>query len=96
MEVCNLCGKKIEKDLPFNCKYCNLIYCPNCRLPENHTCSGLKKGNRFIGKKYAEDNYDEPKEESIKNIEEDEPKLSRAPRPIIWMKLKNWFNRLFE
>jgi very-short-patch-repair endonuclease len=46
MSLCKYCNSKID-GLPFNCKRCNNIYCDLHRLPENHICVGLKKGNLF-------------------------------------------------
>lgn len=34
---CARCG--VEVDLPFRCNYCENLYCPAHRLPENHDCS---------------------------------------------------------
>lgn len=33
---CEVCG--LEVDLPFRCNYCEHFYCPEHRLPENHSC----------------------------------------------------------
>lgn len=33
---CAVCG--LEVDLPFKCNYCEQFYCPEHRLPENHSC----------------------------------------------------------
>ena len=34
---CQVCG--LEVDLPFKCNYCEHLYCPEHRLPENHECA---------------------------------------------------------
>jgi len=34
--ICHYCGKEVE--LPFRCSYCNLTFCDDHRLPENHQC----------------------------------------------------------
>lgn len=38
---CDFCGK--HELLPFKCRYCGGQYCVNHRLPENHSCQGLKR-----------------------------------------------------
>ena len=39
MGICYFCGKEV--DLPHKCKFCNLTFCDDHRLPEEHNCSGL-------------------------------------------------------
>jgi len=39
MGICYFCGKEVL--LPFRCKYCNLTFCDEHRLPEKHNCTGL-------------------------------------------------------
>jgi hypothetical protein len=39
MGICYICGKEI--DMPFRCPLCNLTFCEEHRLPENHNCIGL-------------------------------------------------------
>ncbi len=39
MGICYFCGKEVE--LPFRCPYCNLTFCDDHRLPEQHNCVGL-------------------------------------------------------
>ena len=46
MTRCAYCHEKI-KSLPFHCKRCNKFFCDEHRLPEDHKCAGLKKGNIF-------------------------------------------------
>lgn len=29
--------------MPYRCRYCNGLFCPDHRLPENHNCEGLKR-----------------------------------------------------
>ena len=36
MGICYYCGKEV--DLPYRCSYCNLSFCNDHRLPENHNC----------------------------------------------------------
>lgn len=43
MPVCANCGA--NHDLPFGCSYCGRSHCAECRLPENHACSGTKALN---------------------------------------------------
>jgi len=38
--VCAVCGT--QETLPFRCKYCGQLFCKNHRLPEDHTCDGVK------------------------------------------------------
>lgn len=42
MTRCSYCGEKIN-GLPFKCRYCTGRYCDNHRLPEDHSCPGLKR-----------------------------------------------------
>ena len=37
MGICYYCGKEV--DLPHRCSYCNLTFCDDHRLPENHNCA---------------------------------------------------------
>lgn len=39
MGICYLCGK--ETDLEYRCPYCNLTFCEEHRLPEQHNCVNL-------------------------------------------------------
>ena len=39
MTRCDHCGKEVV--LPFSCQYCGGKYCPDCRLPPNHTCVNI-------------------------------------------------------
>lgn len=46
MPTCDFCNKTYS-DLPFHCRRCGNNHCPECRLPENHSCYGLVRGNIF-------------------------------------------------
>jgi hypothetical protein len=39
MGICYLCGK--ETDLEYKCPFCNLAFCEDHRLPEQHNCINL-------------------------------------------------------
>lgn len=39
MGLCYVCGKEV--DLPHRCSYCNLTFCDEHRLPENHNCASM-------------------------------------------------------
>ncbi|RPI40912.1 MAG: hypothetical protein EHM53_00120 [Methanoregulaceae archaeon] len=39
MTRCDHCGS--ECTLPFTCQHCRGKFCPACRLPQNHECSGI-------------------------------------------------------
>ena len=41
MGICYYCGK--ENDLPHRCSYCNLTFCDEHHLPENHGCINAPK-----------------------------------------------------
>jgi len=41
------CNKKIGLIDTFSCRYCKLNHCSEHRLPENHECKGLTKGNIY-------------------------------------------------
>ena len=41
MGICYVCGREV--DMPHRCPYCNLTYCDEHRIPEQHNCSGLPK-----------------------------------------------------
>lgn len=43
MTRCDHCGN--ECTLPFTCQHCGGKYCADCRLPPNHTCTGLGSWN---------------------------------------------------
>lgn len=38
--LCYYCGRKITQ-LPYRCRYCGHIFCPDHRLPETHGCNRL-------------------------------------------------------
>lgn len=39
MAVCERCGT--ECVLPFTCQHCGGKFCPGCRLPPSHDCTGI-------------------------------------------------------
>src|SRR5512136_1753782 len=39
MGRCEYCGN--ECALPFTCQHCGGAFCPECRLPPSHQCSGI-------------------------------------------------------
>lgn len=41
MAKCDYCGKEVT--MPYTCGYCGSSFCPEHRLPENHSCDGLDK-----------------------------------------------------
>lgn len=41
MATCDVCGAHV--DLPYNCRHCGGVHCPEHRLPENHNCPGLEQ-----------------------------------------------------
>ena len=43
MARCDYCGN--ECTLPFTCQHCGGKYCPDCRLPPNHSCAGIGRWN---------------------------------------------------
>ena len=43
MTRCDHCGNEVV--LPFSCQYCGGKYCPDCRLPPNHTCVNIGMWN---------------------------------------------------
>ena len=43
MTRCDHCGN--ETTLPFTCRHCGGKYCPDCRLPPNHNCTGIGSWN---------------------------------------------------
>ncbi len=45
MGRCEKCSRK--EHLPFRCRRCKGSFCSHCRLPENHKCKGLTRGNIF-------------------------------------------------
>lgn len=38
--VCSECQKKVV--MPYKCKFCGKVFCDDHRLPENHSCEGVK------------------------------------------------------
>jgi len=55
MTRCVHCGNEVV--LPFSCQHCGGKYCPVCRLPPNHTCTGIgswnKKPRPAVGMSYS-------------------------------------------
>ncbi len=43
MTRCDHCGH--ECALPFTCQHCGGRYCPDCRLPPGHDCTGIAGWN---------------------------------------------------
>ena len=43
MTRCDHCGS--ETALPFTCQHCRGKFCPDCRLPPNHNCTGIGSWN---------------------------------------------------
>jgi len=43
MTRCDYCGN--ECTLPFTCQHCGGKFCPECRLPPNHDCTGIGSWN---------------------------------------------------
>jgi uncharacterized protein len=43
MARCDNCG--IDCALPFTCQHCGGKFCPDCRLPPNHGCTGIGSWN---------------------------------------------------
>lgn len=55
MARCAECGKK--ENFPYTCKFCDLSFCSEHRLPENHNCEGLesyKQGMQREGRMFEE------------------------------------------
>ncbi len=50
---CEYCGNKIT-EIPRPCKYCGHYFCTHCRLPEEHSCQGLKHISKQEQRKYQE------------------------------------------
>ena len=57
MTRCDHCGN--ECSLPFTCQHCGGKFCPDCRLPPGHNCTGLagwkKRPLPSVGLKYGKD-----------------------------------------
>jgi len=55
MTRCEHCGN--ECTLPFTCQHCGGKFCADCRLPPNHSCTGLgswnKKPRPAVGMSYT-------------------------------------------
>ena len=43
MTRCDKCGNEVA--LPFTCQHCGGKFCPDCRLPPNHDCTGIGSWN---------------------------------------------------
>jgi hypothetical protein len=43
MTRCDKCGTEVA--LPFTCQHCGGKFCPACRLPPNHDCTGIGSWN---------------------------------------------------
>ena len=43
MTRCDTCGNEVA--LPFTCQHCGGKFCPDCRLPPNHGCTGIDRWN---------------------------------------------------
>jgi len=39
--TCDYCGKQTY--MPYRCRYCDGLFCPDHRLPEKHDCVGLER-----------------------------------------------------
>jgi hypothetical protein len=56
MTRCDKCGSEVS--LPFTCQHCGGKFCPDCRLPPNHDCTGIvgwnAKPRPAIGMNYSQ------------------------------------------
>lgn len=59
---CTTCQKGLGV-FPYKCKFCSSNYCDEHRLPENHSCVGLKKWKEKSSKRPEEWLYKAVKEE---------------------------------
>jgi len=84
MTTCDVCGKEVH--LPFKCKYCGKILCPEHRLPENHSCEQFKKT-------YSSRRQTPPPDDSKRRLSWDFPSevhyevrmpVFRAEKPSFW------------
>jgi len=72
--ICTHCKKKFDA-LPFECKFCNLKFCGDHRLPEDHDCVGLKLRKDNLQKRISrgERIIYEPKVKKEIKVKFDEP-----------------------
>ena len=42
--VCGFCAAQVT--MPFRCKFCGGVFCDQHRMPENHSCPGLRSLRR--------------------------------------------------
>ncbi len=56
LSICSFCGKAENPYLLHECKYCGLLVCSKCILPEKHRCEKLppKSGLTYYGKAHEE------------------------------------------
>lgn len=83
MGVCHYCNEKLDS-LPFTCKRCGKQFCSKHRLPENHECTHLVRGNIFTN---ISSTRKIPKGKKFITIP-DEPKEDIEQKPPIWEKIK--------
>ncbi|MBR9701536.1 hypothetical protein GOV13_01300 [Candidatus Pacearchaeota archaeon] len=83
MTRCSYCGRKI-KNFPFKCRYCNEKYCSNHRLPEDHSCPGLKeykKGNQERWQRAVKGSFPSKKDHgTFKSYKYDRPAKHRPKK----------------
>jgi hypothetical protein len=84
MGICYVCGK--ETELPHRCQFCNLTYCDEHRLPEQHNCINVpdRDWDTFRELKTAREGY--PSYNSDSNSVPDYTNRSSIPnvRRVNW------------
>ncbi len=87
---CTQCGKKF-KTLPFRCKFCELQFCGEHRLPEDHNCVGLEMRKASLKERISrgEKLTYEPKVRKEIKVKFEEPESHVGPRDLTAPLLKS-------
>lgn len=88
MTRCEYCGD--ECMIPFTCQHCRGSFCPKCRLPPAHECSGIaswkKKPAPWIGVSYGRGGTATATGGGYGTVSQRD-KTSRLPEGIPWLKV---------
>ncbi|MBD3263397.1 hypothetical protein GF374_03390 [Candidatus Woesearchaeota archaeon] len=103
MSYCDECDEPLDM-LPFKCKRCGGSFCAKHRMPENHHCPGLQKGNVFVSgfkqskkprpkKKTHHYTHKKPNHHHTEHKEKKQPVDLKSKINRYWSKTKHWFRR---
>lgn len=80
MTMCYFCNQEVE--LPYQCNYCNQIFCFQHRLPPNHDCSNIREWKSWSGPSSGTGEKSRSWKAGGEPVEPTQKPLTRVPAPI--------------